>query len=320
MRTRILIIGSGAVGAVYAQHLVRAGCQVNFLVRDENSSNSVMPRPLHQYHFLGKPTVTLQHLRMISKAYPEWDQVWLTLPSDALQSAWLAEQLAVFSADTPLISWSPDFSDDETLSRIYKGPIQHGLIGFISFQTPLPGEHAPEKGFAYLLPPGAALLDNSAAGKHAAALLRSGGLSAKSVGDLPWLSARATALMVPLIAGLELAGWSLSQLRTTPWQGIACEASREAMWIAAAYLDRRPGMMAKLPQPALVSMLTRLAPKVLPLPLESYLQYHFGKVGEQTRQMLDHWIAEGEARSMSVTALQSLRDGLVQEQEHTVRA
>lgn len=310
MRSRILIIGSGAVAAVYAQHLVRAGCQVNFLVRDVNSANSVMPRSLHQYHFTGKPSVTLQHLRVINKAYPDWDQVWLTLPSNALQSEWLAEQLAVFNADTPLISWSPDFRDDEILSRLYKGPLQHGLIGLIGYQTPLPGELAPTEGIAYLAPPGAALLDNSEAGQQAAALLRSGGLSAKSVADLPWLSARGTALLVPLIAGLELAGWSLSQLRRTPWQAIACEASREALFIAAAYLQRRPGMVAKLPQPALVSLLTRLAPKVLPIPLESYLQYHFSKVGEQSRQMLDHWIAEGEARSMNVTALQSLRNGL----------
>lgn len=310
MRPRILIIGSGAVAAVYAHHLVRAGCQVSFLVRDKNSINSVMPRQLYQYHFVGKPAETRQHLRVITRAYPDWDQVWLTLPSDALTSPWLAEQLAVFDSDTPLISWSPDFRDDEILSRLYKGPLQHGLTGLISFHTPLPGEQSPPEGFGYLLPPRSVMLDNSRAGQQAAALLRSGGLPAVSIKDLEWFSARSTATMVPLIAGLEMADWSLSRIRSSEWLGIACASCREATLIAASYMQREAGIAARLQHPLLISMVSRLAPKVMPFPLETYLKYHFSKVGEQTRQMLDHWIEEGTARGLSTSALQRLRGGL----------
>lgn len=310
MRPRILMIGSGAVAAVYAHHLVRAGCQVNFLVRDKNSINSVMPRPLYQYHFVGKSGETRQHLRVITRAYPDWDQVWLTLPSDALTSPWLAEQLAVFGSDTPLISWSPDFRDDEILRRLYKGPLQHGLTGLISFHTPLPDEQSPPSGFGYLLPPRSVMLDNSRAGQQAAALLRSGGLPAVSIKDLEWFSARSTATMVPLIAGLEMAGWSLSRMRSSEWLGIACASCREATVIAASYMQREAGIAAKLQQPRLVSLISRLAPKVMPFPLETYLQYHFSKVGVQTRQMLDHWIEEGSERGLPANALRALREGL----------
>lgn len=310
MRQRILIIGSGAVGAVYARHLVNAGCQVNFLVRDRNSRNSAMPRTLWQYPLLGRPRASTQHLRVLTRAYRHWDQVWLTLPSDALNSPWLAEQLAVFDADTPLISWTPDFRDDEKLRPLYRGPIQHGLIGLISFQTPLPGTVSPGEGFGYLLPPRAAMLDNSKPGRQAAALLRAGGLPAVAMKDLEWVSARSTALMVPAMAGLELAGWSLAEIRRGPWLGHACQAAREATVIAAAYLGREAGFAAHLPQPVLMSLLSRLAPKVMPFPLETYLDYHFSKVGEQTRQMLAHWIEEGARRQLPHGALSTLLTGL----------
>lgn len=310
MRQRILIIGSGAVGAVYGHHLVKAGCQVNYLVRSKKSSNSAMPRNLYQYRLLGKTTMQRQHLRVIDKAYRDWDQVWLTLPSDALDSPWLAEQLAVFDSETPLISWTPDFRDGEKLAKLYKGPIQYGLIGLISFHTPLPGTSSPGEGFGYLLPPRSAMLDNSRPGQQAAALLRAGGLPAVALKDLPWVGARSTALMIPSISALELAGWSLKAVRSGPWLNIACAAAREATVISAAYLGREAGMAAKLPQPLLMNVITRLAPKVMPFPLEVYLQYHFSKVGVQTRLMLDHWIEEGHRRGLPTDSLQALRSGL----------
>lgn len=53
MPASILIIGSGAVGAVYAQALVNAGCKVEFLVRNQKSPNAAMPRTLYRYSLFG---------------------------------------------------------------------------------------------------------------------------------------------------------------------------------------------------------------------------------------------------------------------------
>lgn len=310
MSKRILIIGSGAVGAVFAHHLACAGCEVSFLVRDAYSRNSLMPRNLHQYRVFGAPKTIRQQVAVHTRAVPGWDQLWLTLPSDALDSSWLVEQLAVFSADTPLLSWTPDFRDREKLQRLFSGPIQHGLIGLSSFHTPLPGTTEPGEGFGYFLPPRAAILDNSSVGKEAAAILRAGGLPAAVVKDLVWLAARSTALMVPSIAALELAGWSLARYRQDNWVDCGCSASREATVIAAAYLDRNPGVAARLPQPVLMRTASWLAPMVMPFPLEIFLQSHFSKVGEQTRLMLDHWIEEGNLRSLPTRGLRALRDRL----------
>ncbi|PKM22567.1 MAG: hypothetical protein CVV10_03645 [Gammaproteobacteria bacterium HGW-Gammaproteobacteria-14] len=282
MSTRILIIGSGAVGAAFGHHLVQAGCQVNYLVRSRKSSNSVMPRELHRYRF----------------------------PSDALDSDWLKKQLSVFDSDTPLISWTPDFGDHARLAAIYPGPVQHGLIGLISFHTPLPGTSQPGDGFGYLLPPRSAVLDNSRAGQQAAALLRAGGMPSASIDHLDWFGARATALNINAIAALEICDWSLREVRRSVHLQTACAAAREAIIISAAYLNRDAGLAAQLPRPLLLKTLTALAPKVMPFPLETYLKYHFSKVGEQTRMMLDNWIREGTSRSLPVGALSELRQQL----------
>lgn len=308
MRNRILIIGSGAVGAVYGQHLVRAGCQVNFLVRDRHSPNSVMPRPLHRYRFIGKPVSGQQQLRVLTQAHRHWDQVWLTLPSDALYSDWLREQLSVFDAATPLISWTPDFRDHAHLQSLYRGPVQRGLIGLISFHTPLPGYSAPQGGFGYLLPPRSAMLDNSNAGRQAAALLRAGGLPSTVLNDLDWFAARSTALMISAIAALELANWSLHELARSPWLAEAGRAAREATAISAAFLGRRRS--APVPGPLLLRTLMALAPRVMPFDLQTYLHYHFSKVGEQTRLMLDHWLDEAGQHQLPAEGLRDLRDGL----------
>jgi hypothetical protein len=37
------------------------------------------------------------------------------------------------------------------------------------------------------------------------------------------------------------------------------------------------------------------------------LSIHFGKLSEQTDQMIDGWIAEGRARSLPVAGLEALR-------------
>lgn len=305
MRSRILIIGSGAVGAVYGHHLVKAGCQVNFLVRDRQSPNSSMPRPLHRYRFVGKPVTEQQHLRVLTQAHRHWDQVWLTLPSDALYSDWLAEQLAVFDDHTPLISWTPDFRDQAQLQQLWRGPLQRGLIGLISFHTPLPQQSTPESGFGYLLPPRSAMLDNSPAGRQAAALLRAGGLPSTVMKDLDWFAARSTALMITAISALELADWSLAKLAHSHWLSEASRAAREATAISAAFLGHRGSN--HVPGPLLLRALMALAPRVMPFDLESYLRYHFSKVSKQTRLMLDHWRDEGQHRALPTTALEKLR-------------
>lgn len=309
-RPRILIIGSGAVGAVFAEHLTRAGCEVAFLVRDPASPNARMPRSLHRFRLGGKTETVSQALPCVSAVDSEWDQCWICLPSTALDSAWLRDRLRQLPASTGIISWTPDLVDQRKLETLLGRPVATGLIGFISFQAPLPGESTPPDGIACLLPPRSAVLEQSDTGKRAARLLRDGGLPAVTSSDLPWLAARLTAMTVTAMAALECEQWSLSQLRDSGRLKTTAGAARQAIRVGAASLGRKSRLAHRLPSPLLYRIALQAAPPLMPFDLENYLGYHFAKVADQTRLMLETWIGEGRKRGLPVDKLETLRQWL----------
>lgn len=307
---RILIIGSGAVGAVYGHHLAMAACRPTYLIRDPQSSNSKMPRTLHRYSMIGrKVSSRQQHLRTITQGCTGWDQVWICLPSSAIESPWLLKQLSRVAPETPVILWSPDLRDRDILQKHYSGPISRALIGIISFQTPLPGENTPSNGIAYLAPPRSAVLESTADGRQAAAWLKAGGLPTAVHDNLPLHEARMTALLQPVIAALEINQWSLKKLRQSQWLATASAAGREAKKIGEIYLGETPSRSIPAQRFLLKSAIT-IAPSFMPFPLETYLHYHFSKVSEQTRIMLDGWIDQGKQLKLPVTSLELLRRAL----------
>lgn len=311
-RPRVLIIGSGAVGAVFAEHLTRAGCDVAFLVRDPASPNARMPRSLHRFRLNGKMETVSQALPCVSAVESHWDQCWICLPSTALDSPWLQERLRLLSDTTEIISWTPDLADRRKLESLLGRSVVTGLIGFISFQAPLPGESVPADGIACLLPPRSAVLEKSATGKRAARLLRDGGLPAVTSRDLPWLSARLTAMTVTAMAALEIESWSFSRLRDSGRLAITAEAARQAIRVGAASLGRKSRLAHRLPSALLYRVALQAAPPLMPFDLENYLGYHFAKVADQTRLMLDTWIREGRTHELPVDRLESLRQSLAE--------
>ena len=306
---RILIVGSGAVGAIYGHYLSRAGCHVRYLVRNIASPSCQMPRQLHRIGLLGGTTSTLQNLRIQTIGDSGWDQVWLCLPSDALDSEWLKTELARVGTTSPVILWSPTLEDRQRLHQLHRAEITLGLIGLVSYQSPLPGDDSPSPGIAYLAPPRSAVLENSSAGEDAASWLKRGGLSCTTHAHLPALAARLSSALIPLIAALEISGWSISTLRQSKWLTTADHARQEAQRIGENFLriqhrHRVPG------RHLLVRGALRLAPALSPFPLETYLHYHFGKVGTQTRLMLDTWLSKAQHQDEPAPALTALRTAL----------
>ncbi|MCX5850021.1 MAG: hypothetical protein NTW65_11320 [Deltaproteobacteria bacterium] len=303
MPVSILIIGSGAVGAVYAQALLNAGCEVEFLVRDRESPNAAMPRTLYRYSLFGGYREEQQNLKTLTRARGHYDQVWLCTSSDALADSWLAWQIAAIGEDTPLIAWTPDIQDMDILRQLHPGPICQGLIGLISFQTPPPG-------IAYLAPPGSAILQDNEHGRKAACWLKAGGMPASTRKDLAWWEARTESVTICAVAALEQEGWSLDNLRHSPRLGLAIRAAREAAEACAAYLGVGSGLFSYVPIGLILRTIILLGPKLSPFPLETYLRYHFTKVGNQTRQILDGWIRCCQTHNLTHEHLSALRKGL----------
>ena len=67
-------------------------------------------------------------------------------------------------------------------------------------------------------------------------------------------------------------------------------------------------------------MMSHLAKVVIPLDIETYLQYHFTKVGDQTRMFLDNYAALAETQERSAANIESLRAALrIRDEQQAVR-
>lgn len=309
---RILIVGAGAVGQVYGWHLRAGGAQVAFFVRPKyveelRGGFDVYPH-IRTHARWDSPELysTAEEAGQV-----KWDQVWLCVSSTALAGAWL-EALCAAVAPAVVVCFTPGMKDGELLAeKVGKDRVIMGMIPFIAWQAPLPGETLDPPGIAWYLPPFSPtpLSGPDAPTRAAVAALKAGGLSAKQVANVAKTGAVGSGLLNPLMAHLELAGWSFARFRAEQ-AAPAVETVREAMAIAAAWHNTKPPALAGLVGPGLVRLATRLAVWVMPFNIEVYLKYHFTKVGDQTRQSIGTWIVEGRKRGLSVAALERVAASL----------
>lgn len=313
----ILLVGAGAVGQVYGRHLARAGHQVTFFVKPRYAAELAAGLPLHRLGYLRTESEHWQEYAVVSTvdevAAAQWDQVWLCMASDALRSD-LSQQVIAAVGKATVICLQPGPEDAAWVrQRLPAGATMvQGLITFISYQSPLPGCPGKE-GIAYFLSP---LAPGMFSGPHQGVqtvveALKAGGMAAREVADLEGAGAGSEAVMIPLIAALEQHEWQLSGFAGSPQLTLGREAGREALAILAEDRGAKVALEKMLLTPLASRLLLLVAPKVLPLELAPYLQYHFTKVGQQTRDMLDSYIRLGEKHDLPAENLRRLRAGLV---------
>lgn len=318
MGLRILVVGAGATGTVFAAALARAGCDITFYVREHHRAR--LADGLTLYH---QGLVTVQEQRLsgfavvtnnTDVAAGTWDEVWLTVPSDALRGPWLAPFLAATGRAT-LVVLQPD-PEDIRYVRDHAGTdrtIVQGLIQFSAWQSPLPHEPATQQGITWLVPPGPGALFDADYAESAtmAATLTRGGLRAATRRDLAGHAARLSAVMIPLVAGLELAGWQLERYAKHESLSLALAAAREALAAECARFNAPVPLsfrvLLNLPATAL---LLRAMPWVPGFHAEAFLRWHFSKVDRQTRQMLATYATHAAGNELPHDALDRLRGAL----------
>jgi hypothetical protein len=313
MKMRILLVGAGAVGQVYGRHLAAAGHAVSFFVKPAHVAALASGMPLHRLGHVRTHSEVWTDYALVAElhvvAAQSWDQIWLCTSSDALRTPLMRELLARVGNAT-LVCLQPGPEDAALVREQLPDPAQlvQGLITFISYQSPLPGASGPT-GISFYLPPMApALFSGDAPRVHAVVqALKEGGMTARIVADLHAASGGADGLLIPLVAALELHDWKLSALAGSEAFALGSDAARETLDILAREQGARVGMTKLVLHPLLSRSALLLAPRFLPLPLQTYLQYHFSKVGVQTRQMLDSYAALGERHGLPVVRLRELR-------------
>jgi ketopantoate reductase len=313
---RALVVGAGVVGQVYGRHLARGGAEVAFLVKPEHAEevrSGLTHYPLNRLRRRdGRPerfSGYRVHTRIADLAAESWDQVYLTMSSPALRAGGWFSSLAEVVGGATIVLLQPGPEDRAfVLREVPEERVVQGIITMIGYPAPLPGERRfQEPGIAYWFPP---LTPSPLAGgtSRAGAVVRAlneGGLPARRVRDVARSTDYGAAFMLPLIAGLELAGWRLDRFRGPEYLGLAVRASREALEVIARRRRERPPLRFRLlARPVLLRPFLRLAPLATPFDLEAYLRVHFTKVGEQTRDVVQTYLDWGKAAGSETHALE----------------
>lgn len=312
---KILLVGAGAVGQVYGRHMNLGGANVSFFVREKYREELKGGMPMYPLNHQNVKTTPVQFQDFNLVTTPEevaagkFDEIWLCVASDALRGPWLAPLLEA-SQDAVVVSLTPGIEDrDFLLQWVPESRLVCGMITLISYQAPLRGETVHSPGMAYWFPP-ATPGYFSGPKPHVEAIvsrLKRGGQPVGMHRDVSELGSAGTAVLMPLLLGLERESWSFRQFGQTSGLKDGIHGAREAIEIVAAQRNMSAPLWRKFLIPSVFRLGLWLGAKILPLPLETYLQYHFTKVGSQTRLFIDTFIRLGESHGLSTEHLRSLR-------------
>lgn len=308
----ILLVGAGAVGQPYGYHLQKGGARVSFYVRPKYAQKLRQGAVLYPLNRSRQPDpIVFSEYGVLTTldevAAQRWDAVWLCVSSTALRTGWFEEFVGVIG-EAVVVSLQPGLEDTEWLLRyIPQHRLIRGMITVISYQAPLVGESRPQPGIAYWFPPLAPLPLSGDADrvKPLVKLLKKGGCGARLHPSVGKLSAVPTAVMMPHLLALEANGWSFERLCGGDGLVLAASGSREALVVVGKKNNVSTRLAAWCIRPAVFRMGLRLLPRFCPFDLETYLRYHFTKVGDQTRMFVRGYI---EAAERDGSACESLRE------------
>lgn len=314
---RIVVVGAGAVGAVYAHHLALGGGEVSFYARPARREALAAGVVLDHVRLLGArrrarfvPARVVTSPGELSALGP--DELWLATDSEALEGEWLGPVLR--AAPRATVVCLPPGERAEALVRAHVDAerLVRGLIGMISWKSPLAGSADPRE---LGEPRYSVVLSKSRfSGARAAdvvARLRQGGCPAVLDARAPWALASGSALLLPHVAALETVGWSFARFAASDAPRLALGAAREMLALAARAHAARVPLFARLLPVFAVRLLSRLVPRLAPFDVETYFRVHFTKVGGQTRHILRDAIREAEEAGLGHRSLDALAQTLL---------
>jgi 2-dehydropantoate 2-reductase len=305
---RVLVVGAGAVGQVYGRALQRAGAELTFLVKPRHEAAARRGFVLYPWN-AGRAPVRLEGFGVVTEPGGRYDAVVLALPSTATRAPGFLDELAPRLGDATVLSLQPGLDDVERLARhVPAGQIVDGLIGFMAYLAPLPGEDlSGEPGVAYWLPP---LASCAVAGPRAAPIaqaLRAGGLPSKVHEDVAGTRAFGGAVLEALVDGLEAAGWDLAALRADrALLGLVARAARESAVVAGRVLGVAPPASLRLLGPLGERLVLGLLRRLAPFDLAAFFRAHFTKIVEQRRALGAETRERARGLGLSTTALDAL--------------
>lgn len=313
---RVLVVGAGSVGQTFGHHLQRGGAEVHVLVKPT-------------YAAAARRGYTLFDLRKGGVASPlsfrpdgvctdaagvrqhRYDVVLITVSSDALATGSWLEALAEAAPEATIVGLQAGPGDwDRVRAAAGAERVCWGVIELIAYPSPLPGAVGPE-GVAFWIPSWL-MFPFSGPSERVGPLVeafRAGGLRSREVHDVIALTAvGAPALNLHMVA-LEAAGWSIDALLADPeLLRLAGQSVQEASAASAHAVGASVPWWIRAMRPWQLRVLAWVARRTIPIDLATYLQFHFTKVGIQTRMSLSGWIAAADQVGLPSRAMREIRD------------
>lgn len=308
----VLIVGAGAVGLVYGHHLAKAGHNVTFLVKEKyhkdlekERKKGIVLYQLNNDKQLQSP-IRFNNYSVISnwQHANDFDLVTLSISSTALRQLPLTpikEIMFRSNKAASLLMLQPSEEDLNYLSQVIpQKNILQGMITLISYQTDNINEGISPAGTAYYLPPLAMPISATKLAqkknnlKETVAVFKESGINAKVVNSALDESRLISAFLMTFLCALEAANWRFKHLKqSTILLKLLSEAQRDLLPQKILGIGLFPtikrSLLKRLLKPWLYKALIRLAPIIVPLPLEAYLKKHFLKVRPQTLMYMQNY-------------------------------
>ena len=312
---KVLVVGAGAVGQVFGRHLVRGGAELSFLVKPKYRDAAERGYQMYCLRSVGAAQqVQFSDFGVFDDpteaSAVHWDQVWLTVPADALVGPWLDAFITRLHSDCVIVCLSPGHETYCRLQNLVGSErLVSGMINLISYQAPLAGEDRfVSPGVAYWLPP---LTASPFSGppehvQRICATLKAGGQPATQHSDVQRAVEFPQAILMTHLLALEASGWRFKTLR----QGDALVRARRGALQAMSIMAAKKGVSTPwwLPvwRPFMGRLGLRCAPTLVPLDLETYIEYHFKKVRSQTILFVNQYIEWGQQLGQPTHELRAL--------------
>lgn len=319
----ILIVGAGAVGQVYGYQFAQAGNQVSFLVKEKYQQQ--LAKGLTLYHLNRdkhkKRPIQFREFAILTdwqqvkaKAQTQpWDQIYFCISSTAFMNFDFSGLQQALSPDTTVVILQSGPKDFELAAQhVPESQLVQGMITLVSYSAPLPGEPGEQliqPGIAYWLPPIAAtpFAGNPSRRTDIVNTFKRANMNANSNPKLREMAPYPTAALMAFLTALEASDWQFDRLKANkPLQREMLKAQQQAFQALSKDTQTKPPIWHHLIKAWLLNLLFGLAPKVVPLDLESFFKVHFTKVKDQTKLYMDTYIKAAESHGITATELVAL--------------
>lgn len=311
----ILIIGAGAVGQVYGYQFAQAGNAVSFFVKEKYRSDlekgltlynlnqdKKKKRPIHFTDFS-----ILTDWDSAANHQQPWDQIYLCISSTALLNFDFDGLKKAVSQSTTVVLLQPGPDDYQlAIKHIAKEQLVQGMITLISYAAPLPTETVPEPGITYWLPPMAAtpFAGNPKRRGDIVDTFKRASMNANAKPNLRDMAPYPTAALMAFLTALEASDWQFDKLEhNVSLQKAMFKAQKQAFKAISEKTHTKPPLWQHALSPWLLKILFKVAPKVVPLDLETYFQVHFTKVKDQTKLFMRTYIEAASQYGVEATEL-----------------